>query len=305
MMNVKILAVLIGAVTVAAIASNADARGREYNPTMGRFLQRDPVGTAIEPPMARNVSDPRFTQRDSSSADQYSDGMNLYEYVGSNPAVLVDPTGLWILYRNGQSRAEAEAQQGDTPKLLAISVGLNTSQFKTWLALTGPTIKTTSGDLTLTQLQEDTTICPKERVTVPNTAYIDVGSYSYGILGCQLMLYKSKLQSRWSSEGLKVVYTGKWATSGATVLSHLKSPDIYKFAYIGHGLKGFLVISDDDVIDAGGYTLFGINEMELIACESNYRAESWKKNVSKRGGLVTVRGIMTWTNWDFVYENGE
>lgn len=39
----------------------------EYNPTTGRFLQRDPIG--------------------------YSDGMNLYEYVNSSPIVYVDTHG--------------------------------------------------------------------------------------------------------------------------------------------------------------------------------------------------------------------
>ena len=42
-------------------------RARMYNPTMGRFLQRDPIG--------------------------HVDGMNLYQYVRSTPATYVDPTG--------------------------------------------------------------------------------------------------------------------------------------------------------------------------------------------------------------------
>jgi RHS repeat-associated protein len=43
-------------------------RNRTYHPTLGRWIQKDPLG--------------------------YDDGMNLYEYVESNPTGYIDPTGL-------------------------------------------------------------------------------------------------------------------------------------------------------------------------------------------------------------------
>jgi len=43
-------------------------RHRDYSPVIGRFLQHDPL--------------------------QYEDGLNLYEYVGSNPMFFLDPYGL-------------------------------------------------------------------------------------------------------------------------------------------------------------------------------------------------------------------
>jgi RHS repeat-associated protein len=53
-------------------------RARMYHPTLGRFLERDPLG--------------------------YHDGMNLYEYVGSDPYLKTDPTGKQQLNQNQQCK---------------------------------------------------------------------------------------------------------------------------------------------------------------------------------------------------------
>lgn len=66
-----------------------------YNPSLGRWMQRDPAGTQQSPPMARNVSSSGFTQPD--PVGQYADGPNLYQYVRGNPVVFVDPYGLWSI----------------------------------------------------------------------------------------------------------------------------------------------------------------------------------------------------------------
>jgi hypothetical protein len=65
--------VLLIAVAVLAGASTAWAT---HNPHLGRFLQRDP----------KDSGQPR---------GGYHDGMNLYQYVSSDPIGHVDPMGLW------------------------------------------------------------------------------------------------------------------------------------------------------------------------------------------------------------------
>ncbi|MBE3123697.1 MAG: hypothetical protein IMZ65_02745, partial [Planctomycetes bacterium] len=61
----RLCSVLVGFTAVAALAADTSAM---YHPTLGRWLQRDPIG--------------------------YADGMSRYEYVGGRPLAHVDPHGL-------------------------------------------------------------------------------------------------------------------------------------------------------------------------------------------------------------------
>jgi hypothetical protein len=162
--------ILVAFAAIAALPSAGFARNRMYHPTLGQFLQRDPVGTQLESPatLARNVSDPRFTQRDPTA--QYYDGMNLYLYAGSDPVDYADPWGLWKIKRKGNSKAGAEAEKDDTVEKLAKAIGLTPGEFQKWLTMTGPQIKLDNGttkDLTTLALSD--VICPGEKVDIPNT----------------------------------------------------------------------------------------------------------------------------------------
>jgi hypothetical protein len=125
MKRTHLIGLVVGLAGSVMLAQDAFGRARMYNPTLGRFMQRDPLGTSLQPPLLtspqpileRNVSDLRFTQRDQPGeqhADgsreygpmaQYEDGGNLYGYVDSRPLYMTDPRGLGkCLWSNGKCR---------------------------------------------------------------------------------------------------------------------------------------------------------------------------------------------------------
>lgn len=101
-MKIRSLAIVAAAFIVTAVATPALAM---YHPGMGRFLQRDPHGTmnastAPRVGMAGPAAAGGFVARDPMPARpqpilQYTDGMNLYQYVRSQPTRGLDPTGMW------------------------------------------------------------------------------------------------------------------------------------------------------------------------------------------------------------------
>jgi hypothetical protein len=93
----------------------------------------------------------------------------------------------------------------------------------------------------------------------------------------------------------KVEYTAPEQLSKSLILQHLKSRDIYKFAYLGHGAYGLMTkirrIStdpEDEIIVGGKYTSHAIAEFHVIACNSADERKKWRKNVSSLGWLRTT-----------------
>jgi hypothetical protein len=249
---------------------------------MGRLIGRDPI-----------ESDP-----------------NLYRYCGDNPVIHVDPSGLkWHVDREGQPRATAwNDDSTDTIKELADQIHLTANEYKKWLKAEG---KSAHPAVLPNELpcDENTAIGRCRVFSVPNTAYIDVSTYTWGFYQYALMGYESGMEAFFESHGLKVMYTGKrkieipffsgnhWATK-SNILTHLGSDDIYVYMYIGHcdeldGAMEYLTAVENDSgrIKPGTYTQYGIYYMDIIGCYSDLGRAQWATNVSSNGGtLVTVKG---------------
>ncbi|MBL7222012.1 MAG: hypothetical protein ISS69_18030 [Phycisphaerae bacterium] len=93
MKRTRLIAILVAMTTIATVAADASAY---YHPTIGRFISRDPgPGDSPHPGTSAPAPNTHFPPRDPTGTNQYADGMNLYEYVRSDPVNRVDPTGLW------------------------------------------------------------------------------------------------------------------------------------------------------------------------------------------------------------------
>ncbi len=89
----RFISVLAGLTAIAFVTASAQA---VYHPGLGRFLERDPgpdAGAPMRLGAAGSAVGGGFIPRDPTTTNQYADGMNLYQYVGSNPVNWVDYTG--------------------------------------------------------------------------------------------------------------------------------------------------------------------------------------------------------------------
>lgn len=80
----------------------------------------------------------RWTSRDPGDEDG-DNNLNLYEFAGNDANDYYDILGLrWLIMRNGDEKAVAVPQAGDTISGLADTIGLNANQYPMWLTV-GPT----------------------------------------------------------------------------------------------------------------------------------------------------------------------
>ncbi len=102
MKRTQLVSLAVGLAVITIIAADASAM---YSPRLNRFLQRDPgpsSGSPMRSGSAGPVAGGGFAPRD--AVNQYTDGMNLYQYQQGNPVGLLDPSGTVVVAIAGWTR---------------------------------------------------------------------------------------------------------------------------------------------------------------------------------------------------------
>jgi len=172
---------------------------RYYDPSHGRWLNRDPI--------------------------EESGGLNLYGFVGNSPGDEFDYMGLWIVVRNGEEKADATAEEGDTIDTLAPLVGLDASDYNAWL---------TSEDRPMPSNAEEE-LCGKS-FKIPNTIYAPYNGH-FGAIGRWAERYISKTAA-YERDGYLVLRDreGPVASVMYSILKdHWDRSNLQGLYYMGHG----------------------------------------------------------------------
>ena len=271
------------------------ARNRSYDPHLGRWIERDPAG--------------------------YVDGGNLYGYVSNQPTVHLDPSGLWKIKRDLKRKAVATAERFDSIRSLANQISLNASEYLKWLTVDGGIDMANGKGYRLYDINVNSRVCPGEKVRIPNHVQIDFASnvtpnekefpkifFFWRISAVDAYQY-------WFSLGYSVDYD-RSATRG-DILSHLENgtsnKELFKYYYFGHGANRSISVGNG--INSDRYTAYGINYMQLYACECLMPSDGrsplgmphdegnvgWRRNVSSPGYLVGFRDSPStanrWYTW--------
>lgn len=91
-----------------------------YSPTLGRWLEQDPLGTPnVSTGGLNNATGTDLT----APTMRYSGGINLYEALGSNPVNRTDPTGLLVDLEFNLATGELVATDRDTGEKVTLPAG--------------------------------------------------------------------------------------------------------------------------------------------------------------------------------------
>jgi len=234
----------------------------------------------------------------------YPDGMNLYEYGISSPALRRDPFGLeikehkFLFYTitrdTTKTRATVCAHANVPSSYLAGAIKLSRSDVNKWL------IDATTGN------PAGETLEVGKEYTIPNLLILQMGSLSYSAKDIALRvislpaLWKSlvgKAQELSSKEGYMIVTQNVSKT--AEVLAALGNADLQGYGFAGHGTgEGELWIGEspydinkgsaNETLNSGLYVHHKIQYMWLLACNS---LEPTKAPQSEARKWVIVKGL--------------
>ena len=261
---------------------------RYYSPSLGRWLSRDP-----------------FWDYES------------YSFLVNNAVDWVDYLELWIIKREGKSRAIAIAEKGDTVEELARQLHLDTKDCRQWLKPINDALPSDAKQILKS--------CSK--FTIPNTVYIDFGPtkirdpLGVSIFSKWRKMLKSKAQD-YIQQGFAVKMSD--VKTASDVKRYLKGPDVY--IYAGHGSSrsdfaagvrpeqravqaGNIVFAENDTLTPKRYTSYGISLMVILACNSAasealpekykmpFKYSAWEVNVARSGTFIGITDEVDVRNW--------
>lgn len=264
---------------------------RYYNPTMGRWMSRDPM--------------------------EEEGGENLYGFVGNDPTSRVDILGLaWSKPdRQNGKWAECTGECGDTVKKLAESLKLSPVSYEKWLRpKTGKLPKDVN-----TPLSKD----EAGSFEVPNTISVYTGESGISIAARLMITSASMFGKTYEKAGFRIVKNKK--SNASWMISLFKEEGIYGYVFGGHGRKatmnkgisasvGLSASSDelDFVNPAQASVPYSLAFMVAYACgsadeqyspifgrsgvvESLINPQKWKSLVYKKGDFTGYHGdVYAW-----------
>ncbi len=240
---------------------------RFYSPELMRWLSRDPI--------------------------EELGGVNLYGFVGNNPAHRYDILGQkWKIKREGKAYAIAVAtSSSDSFDKLAQELKLDTKDYSAWAHTTDSEPK----------------VCKEYRI--PNTIYYHIGPSKYPgfwkILDSELIHSWKRRYKRYMSEERHAGFLVSFIedVTQIEVVLALSDDYLYQYQFTGHGISGgVLRTANNTVVAPNRYTKYGINSLQLMACftlDANRafvnspdlgRYNAWEWNVASRGTVVGYFG---------------